>query len=607
LDLRAKLTATLQPSHDFAGQVSGRAGQLFTGQLRRHTRAAALVTTVCVLSIGAACRRAPDAPSSSGRKAVRGGEIVASVHSEPSTFNRYVRRDSTADLVSTLTHAKLLRLNRVTQEVEPWLAESWTRSDDGLRYALKLRRGITFSDGHAFTADDVVFSFEAVYDEKSGSVLGDALKVGGEPLQVAAPDPSTVVVTFPERFTPGLRLLDNLPILPRHKLGAALKAGTFDKAWSVTTPVADLVGLGPFVINQYVPGQRLVFARNPRYWRTDADGAALPYLDRVTVEIIPDQDTELLRLLAGQLDMTAAEMRPEDYTSIKRAADAGRVQLLDLGAGFDLDNLWFNLTPGALGPANGRAGWLQADAFRRAISLAVDRERFANTVFLGAGVPVYGPITPANKKWYAALPPVPYDPAGARRELASIGLMDRNGDGQLEDAHNQPVRFSLLAQTGNSSIERGAAVIRDELKKIGVAVDVVGLEAQAVIQRFVAGRFDAVLYRIAATDTDPAINPDFWFSSGSAHVWNPEQKSPATAWEAQIDDLMRRQSTSPDEAERKRLFDQVQQVYAEHLPTIPFVAPHIYVAVSTRVTNLTPTAFSRPQLLWSPDTIAVVH
>jgi len=202
---------------------------------------------------------------------------------------------------------------------------------------------------------------------------------------------------------------------------------------------------------------------------------------------------------------------------------------------------------------------------------------------------------------------VPHDPAGARRELASIGLMDRNGDGQLEDAHSQPVRFSLLAQTGNSSIERGAAVIRDELKKIGVAVDVVGLEAQAVIERFLAGRFDAVLYRIAASDSDPAINPDFWFSSGSAHVWNPEQKSPATAWEAQIDALMRRQSASPDETERKRLFDQVQQVYAEHLPTIPFVAPHIYVAVSTRVTNLTPTAFSRPQLLWSPDTIAVVH
>ena len=99
-------------------------------------------------------------------------------------------------------------------------------------------------------------------------------------------------------------------------------------------------------------------------------------------------------------------------------------------------------------------------------------------MFLGAGVPVYGPITPANRKWFANLPPVPHDPARAKRELAAIGLTDRNGDGLLEDANNQPVRFSLLAQKGNTSIERGAAVIRDELKKIGVTVDVVALDGE---------------------------------------------------------------------------------------------------------------------------------
>ena len=452
----------------------------------------------------------------------------------------------------------------------------------------------------------MLFSFEAAYDERDGVVLGSALMVGGKPLRPTAPDPLHVVVTFPEAFAPGVRILDNLPILPRHKLGAALQAGGFAKMWGLATPPGDLVGLGPFVLTAYASGQRMTFARNPRYWRKDANGASLPYLDAVTIEIVPEQDAELLRLEAGQLDMTTTEMRPEDYTPLKRAADQGRVKVLELGVGFDADSLWFNLKPGGLGPNDRRAVWLQHDGLRRAISMAVDRQLFANTVFLGAGVPVYGPITPANRKWLAALPPVPHDPAGAVRALAAIGLTDKNGDGLLEDAGNRPARFSLLAQKGNTSLERGAAVIRDELKKIGVTVDVVLLEGNAVIQHIMR-RYDAVYFRVNATDSDPAIQPDFGSASGAAHAWNVEQKTPATGWERTIDDLMRRQMASPDEAERKRLFDQVQMIFAEHLPMIEFVAPRIYVAASARVANLTPTAFMRPQLLWSPDTIAVQH
>jgi len=572
----------------------------------RTARAVRFVVVSLAIGAAAACQRSTK-PADSNGPITRGGSITASVHSDPQTFNRYVTRDSTVDLVTTLTQAKLVRMNRATQEIEPWLAESWTRSPDGLRFTIKLRPNVKFADGYPFTADDVLFSFQAVYDSPQGSVVGSALQVGGKKLEVVAPDPLTVIVTFPEPFAPGVRILDNLPILPRHKLEAALSNGTFKTAWGVSTPPADFAGLGPFNLAEYVPGQRLVFDRNERYWRTDANGEKLPYLDRITIEIVPDQNTELLRLVAGQLDMTAAEIRPEDYAPIKRAEEAGKVRILDLGVGFDADSLWFNLKPGALGPEDKRAAWLQHDALRRAISLAVDRQLFANTVFLGAGVPVSGPITPANTRWSARLPSVEHNPARAKAELAAIGLIDRNGDGLLEDANGGPVRFSLLAQKGNTSTERGAAVIRDELKKVGITVDVVALDAITVIQRFLSAKFDAVLYRLTSTDADPAVSPDFWFSSGSAHVWNLEQPEPATEWEARIDALMRRQTTSLDEKERKRLFDEVQMIFAEHLPTIQFVAPRIYVAASTRVTNLTPTAFSRPQLLWAPDTIAVAR
>ncbi len=299
-------------------------------------------------------------------------------------------------------------------------------------------------------------------------------------------------------------------------------------------------------------------------------------------------------------------MRPTAYAPLKRAADQGRVKLLDLGVSRNADGLWFNLKPGALGD-DPRAGWLQRDELRRAISLAVDRKLFADTVFLGAGVPVYGPETPADKIWYwPGLPQTPHDPAAARQLLASIGLTDRNGDGLLEDAQNRPARFTLLTQKGRPNLERGAAVIRDELKKIGLAVDVVALDAGAVIDQFLHARYEAIYFNADKSDLDPGTNPDFWFSFGSAHVWNLEQKAPATPWEQRIDELMTRQIASPDEAERKSLYNDVQKIFSEHQPIVYFVAPRIYVAHSARVTNLTPVEY-RPQLLWRPDTVAVVR
>jgi len=582
-------------------------GQLLT----RHTRRLAFSVAIALIcsGLGAACRSNTSsesaAPAAATRAIPRGGELLVSVRSEPRSFNRHASRDSTTNLVSNLTQSRLVVVNQVTQAVEPSLAERWTTADEGRRVTMTLRRDVVFSDGHPFTADDVLFSFEAAYDEKGGSLLAEAVEAGGKKLQVAVTDPYTVVITFPAPFAPGIRILDNLPIFPRHHLDAALKAGTIAKAWGLDTPPSEIVGLGPFVVSQYVPGQRIVFSRNPHYFAKAPDGGALPYLDRLVMEIIPDQSAELLRLESGQLDMMTSEVSPDAYAPLKRAADEGRVTLLDLGVSRNADGLWFNLKPGALG-SDPRAAWLQRDELRLAISMAVDRKVFADTVFLGAGVPVYGPETPANKNWYwSGQPRTPHDPAAAKTLLASIGLTDR-GDGVLKDARSQPVRFTLLTQKGRPNLERAAAVIRDELKKIGVTVDVVALDSGAVINAFLTARYDAVYFNADKTDLDPGTNPDYWFSSGSAHVWNLEEKTPATEWERRIDELMTRQIASPDPAERKRLYDEVQKIFSEHLPMIYFVAPRIYAAHSVRVTNLTPAEY-RPQMLWRPETVAVIH
>jgi len=330
----------------------------------------------------------------------------------------------------------------------------------------------------------------------------------------------------------------------------------------------------------------------------------LPYVDRVILDVIPDENTQLLRLTSGQSDMTVSEVPADAYATVKRAADANTLRLHDLGVGLSANALWFNLKPGSFGP-DPRAAWLQREELRRAISMAVDRKLVADTVFLGAGLPVFGPITPANKRWYwPGTPQTPHDPAGAAKVLSSIGLADRNGDGILEDLGGRPARFTLVTQKGQTTLERGSAVIRDELKKIGLVVDVVALDSGALIQRILSAKYDAVYFNPYLSDTDPAASADFWLSSGSSHFWNMAQKTPATAWERQIDELMTRQMHSTDDQERKRLFDAVQQIFAEHLPAIYFVAPRVFAASSTRVQNVTP-AVQRPQLFWSPDTVAV--
>jgi peptide/nickel transport system substrate-binding protein len=568
-------------------------------RLRQFIAISALAVSACTSP--SSSKTTTTTGSAAGSSVPRGGDLVLSIRAEPRTFNSLSVPDTTTEILTSLLQAKLIRINRVTDEIEPWLAESWTRSDDGLRYVVKLRPNVTFSDGEPLTASDVTFSLDAAYAVRP---VADTLEIDGKRLRAEASDPLTVTITLPAFFAPGLRMLDRLPVLPRHKLEAALKNGTIEKALGLATPPSEIVGLGPFVLREYLPGQRLVLARNPRYWRRDATGGQLPYVDRVIVDIVPDDNTQLLRLASGQSDLTASEVPAEAYATIKRAADAKTLQLYDLGVGLDANALWFNLKPGSMA-GDPRAAWLQRDELRRAISMAVDRRQFADTVFLGAGLPVFGPITPANKRWYwSDTPQTPHDPAAARALLASIGLADRNGDGILEDAGGRKAQFTLLTQAGRKSLERGVAVIRDELKKVGLVVDIAALDSGAVIQRILSSKYDAVYFNPTWSDTDPASSADFWLSSGSFHFWNMGQKTPATDWERQIDELMVRQMHSTDDQERKRLFDSVQKIFAEHLPAIYFVAPHVFAASSTRVQNVTP-AVRGPQLFWSPDTVAV--
>jgi peptide/nickel transport system substrate-binding protein len=542
----------------------------------------------------AAASRVADGP-------VPGGELVGSLRSDPSSYNAYVDPSAATDVVMLLTQARLVRVNRATDELEPWLAERWSEGEDGRTYTLTLRQA-RFSDGVPFTAADVLFSFAAAYDDRVHSPLKEALEVDGKPLDVSSPDPSTVVVRFPAPFAPGLRLLDNLPILPKHRLGAALEAGTFANEWTPAHPLDSIAGLGPFVLSEHVSGQRLVFTRNPHYFRRDTRGTQLPYLDKLTMVIVSDQNTEALRLQAGETDFMAnGEIRAQDYSAFKGLEASGRLRLFQIGVSLDPDLLWFNLSPRASGSPARRL--LARKEFRQALSWGIDRQAIANGVYLGTAVPIFGPVSPGNATWYSGdLPIHGHDPARARALLAGLGLHDADGDGVLDTPDGHPVRFSMLSQAGHIR-GRTAAALQAQLQTLGIGVVLVLLDPGGIFKRFQEADYDSIYFGTQASSTDPALNLDLWLSSGSSHFWNPGQPKPQTPWEQRLDALVHEQVTARDPQTRKTLFAEAQRILNEEAPAIYFVAPRVTIATSTRVLNPTP-ALQLPQLLWSADTLA---
>ena len=528
--------------------------------------------------------------------------IVATLRTEPETFNRLVTASAAVDAITPLIHAPLIKVNRTDGTLVPWLAERWDTLSP-TQYRLHLRRGVRFSDGEPFTSADVLFTFRALYDERVDSALASGVRVAGQPLRVTADDDHTVIVEFPAPYGPGLAMLDVLPMLPRHRLERALDEGRFAQAWSVATPPAEIAGLGPFVVDDVRAGESVVFARNPHYFRADDDGARLPRADRIVVRVVPDQSAEMVQLESGAAHFGTSGLRAEDLAAFRALEEQGRVRLHDVGVALDPNALWFNLKAGAPG-ARARA-WLQRRELRHAISRAVSRRRIVDTVFLGAAEPVMTPVTPGHGTWHAAdVEPHAQDAAEAARLLESIGLRDRDGDGTREDEAGREARITLLTQRGHTVRERTASIIQDDLRAAGLAVDIVALEVGSLIARIGSGDYDAVLFGLQASSVDPALNLDFWLPGGAFHFWNPAQPDPATEWEARMAALMEPVARSTDQEERRRSFHEVQRLFAEHLPAIYFAAPHVVLATSARLEGVQPSLL-QPHVLWQPDRLQI--
>jgi peptide/nickel transport system substrate-binding protein len=524
-----------------------------------------------------------------------GGDLIVAQRTEPRTLNPVMAVDAPSRDVLRRTIADLIHINRETQELEPALAKSWTVSPDGRRFTLALRRGVRFSDGDPFDADDVVFSFQVYLDEKVASPQRDSLIVGGKPIVVRKLDQHTVEVELATPYSTAERLFDSVAMLPSHRLTQAYREGRLAETWNLRTPADAFAGLGPFRFKEHIPGERLVLERNPHYWKEDRNGRVLPYLDRIVFLFVPSEDAQVVRFQSGEADVSTRLSAP-NFEVLLRDQATRKYELKDLGAGLTYEFLFFNLNDRA---AKGR--WFTQLAFRQAVSLAIDREGIARLVYRGRATPLWGHVPPGNKRWINTSLPKPARSVTRARELLQQAGFSWRADGMLVDAAQQPIEFTLITNTGNAERAQIATIIQDDLKQLGMRVTVVSLEMRGLLDRVLTSHdYDACVLGLTGGDGDPNSEMNVWLSSGATHLWRPAQTRPATAWEAEIDALMQEQIATRDPAQRKRLYDRVQQLVVEQLPIISLVSPNVLVGVASGLGNFRPTVLD-PHALWNVE------
>ncbi len=534
-----------------------------------------------------------------------GGRLVIALRDEPKTLNPLTAADAPSREVIAAMQADLIHINRATQLTEPALAKSWKISPDGLRYTLTLRKGLRFSDGHPLDADDVLFTFRVNLDEKVHAAQRDLLTVGGQPITVRKIDAQTLVFQLAKPDGVEERLFDGIAILPRHLLEKPYEEGKLSQLWTPSTPPNESAGLGPFRLKEYVPGQKLVLERNPYYWKTDVKGNRLPYLDELDFLFVPSADAQVLRFQSGETD-AITHLGAENFSVLSRQERA--YTMADAGPGLEYNFLFFNLNDlGDKSPPDlaRKQKWFRDVKFRQAVSAAIDRQAIIRLVYQGRGAALWGPATPGDHRWVdTTIPHPPRSLEHARALLKEAGFSwstAPDGDPALHDSEGKPVEFSILTSSSNADRIKMATLIQDDLKQLGMHVQVVPLDFRSLIDRVLQTKeYDACVLGLASFDTDPNSDLNVWLSSGGTHLWAPSQSHPATPWEAEIDRLMEQQLSTPGYERRKKLYDRVQEILAENQPMIFLASPDILVGAKNSLANIHP-AILEPYLLWNVE------
>jgi len=530
-------------------------------------------------------------------------QLVDSSLSEPKTFNLAVSQEG--GNVFGLIYEGLTSENG-KGEIQPALAESWEFSPDKKRIVFTMREGLKWSDGAPLTVDDVVFTYNDIYlNEKVPTDYRDILKIGQSRAlpTVRKLDERRVEFTITEPFAPFLRYTGGISILPAHALRESVTTKDasgnlkFLSTWGTDTDPKKIVSNGMYMLESYTTSERIIFRRNPYYWRKDAQGKPLPYIERVVWQIVENTDTSFLQYRSGGLDTLA--VTPEYFSLLKNEEERGKFKIYIGGPTLSTTFLTFNLNKAKnsknqplVEPIKSR--WFNTVEFRQAVAHAIDRPRMLNNLYRGLGElqnsPIYKP-SPYYLSPEQGLKVYEYNLEKAKELLKKAGFK-YNEEGQLFDADGNRVRFSMLTNAGNKLREAIGAQIKQDLSKIGMQVDYNAIQFNVLMDKISTQRqWDSYIGSIGGGGVEPNGGANTWSTKGGLHVFNlaaktgdkPLQGWDAAPWELEIERLYIKGASELDEKKRRDIYVQTQRITQENLPFIYLVNPLSMEAVRDRI------------------------
>lgn len=517
---------------------------------------------------------------------------------DPKTFNYdWAQETSSTDPLGFIL-ATLIEADEGGMPSLPGLAKDWWFSDDGLTFFVQIREGIQWSDGAPFTLDDVYWTFVNVsfVPENTANGNGSYLDSNDQLPVVEILDDTTISFTWTVPQVTALRQIGFRPIMPKHVLEEVVANGTYPEFWTIAD-FDKLVGMGPFVITDYIEGVRIVFERNPYYWKVDGNGVRLPYFDKLNYELLADQNTSLLRFEAGQIDLygPTAEQFPR---LAEMAADKGWITGVG-GPALGSQFVTFNFN----NPDPVKREWFRNDGFRRAFVYAMDRTAIIESLYNGLGSPLYGPVSPSSGFYYPEIEKFDYKYSitRARLELRRGGF-DWLPNGTCVDANGNPVEFELTTNAGNVVREAISNIIVDGAAKLGIKVNFRPIDFNTVVSRLTDATYDAVVIGLTGS-VDPGTGWNVYRLDGGLHFWNyPPDYNPddhitedmyiLPDWEKRVDEIYRLQTSAVDPQDRYDLFAEFQMLFAEYQPIVFTMAQNfLYVYknnIKMPVEKLTP-------------------
>ncbi len=573
-------------------------------------------------------------PNQFKTKAAQVSQWVAFNLSDPKTFNYPFNQEFPH--VFLFTAEGLTTLNGITGKIEPALAESWEISDDEKRIVFTLREGLKWSDGEPLTADDVIFTYQdVIFNKQIPTDWKDFLKIGvsGAFPKVRKIDNRRVEFILPEPFAPFLSTTtgastNSMAILPKHSLIKSINSKDakgnplFLSVWGTDTDPSKIIVNGPYKIESYIPSQRIIFRRNPYYWRKDSQGKQLPYIERIVWQIIESTDTAILQFRSGGLD--AVTVSPENFSLLKREEKRGKFTIYNGGPVFSKTFISFNLNKGrrqngqpVVNPIKSR--WFNNLAFRQAVAYAIDRQTMLNNIFRGIGVLQNSPIDIQNPYY---LPPekglkvYDYNPEKARKLLLDAGFK-YNEKKQLVDADGNRVRFTLITNAENKTRVAMGAQIKHDLSKIGIQVDFNPIAFNTLTDKL-SNTLDWECYLLGFVSggVEPNDGANVWLPEGGLHAFNQKPQVgqepligwEVADWEAEIGRLYVKGAQELDEAKRREIYNQTQRLAQEYLPMIHLINPLSLAAVRDRIENVKFSALgSQGGTLWNKYELKVTE